>query len=491
MKQKDYTMQKLSRIHDENQGQRTLKVLQFGGGNFMRAYIDWMVNHMNKICNYQGGVVIVKPTRQGNYDELIAQEGLYHLVTSGFAKGQTIDEIELITCVDEIIQPYEQFDRFIATAKEPDLRVIVSNTTESGIVYEAKQNPSELPENFPAKLCLWLKSRYDHFEGASEKGCIILPCELIEKNGEILQQIVLQYAAEWMYGEDFVHWLQSANVFANTLVDRIVPGLPKEDQLSIYQQRTGFEDAQMVVAEPYHLFVIEGPEFIENEFPLKRAGINAVITRDLANYRLQKVRLLNGGHTSLVPVGILLGIETVGQFVKDPLLFTFLDNLMRLEIISSIREVDEDQLLAYADDVLDRFKNPFVQHRLSSIALNSISKFTVRILPSIENHLRNTGELPERLVLSFAALIRFYQGEWRGEKLPIQDNPERVQIIQKWWHEKSTGRIDLSEMAEQILGEEKLWGRNLNEIPNLKMRVSEALDTIEKGQLMAKIKSWS
>ena len=484
-------MQKLSRSHFKDHAERTLKVLQFGGGNFMRAYIDWMVNRMNKNCNYQGGVVIVKPTRHGNYDELIEQEGLYHVVSSGFAKGQTIDEIELITCVDEIIQPYEQFDRFIATAKEPDLRVIVSNTTESGIIYEAGQNPSELPENFPAKLCLWLKSRYDHFEGASEKGCIILPCELIEKNGEVLQEIVQQYASEWMFGEEFGKWLQSDNVFANTLVDRIVPGLPKEDQLRTYQERTGFEDVQMVVAEPYHLFVIEGPDFIENEFPLKRAGINAIVTRDLASYRLQKVRLLNGGHTSLVPIGILLGIETVGQFVGDPLLFSFLDHLMRREIIPSIREVKSDQLQTYADDVLDRFKNPFVQHRLSSIALNSISKFTVRILPSIENHLQNTGELPERLVLSFAALIRFYQGEWRGEKLPIQDNSDLVQIIQKCWHQKASGKITLSEMTEHILSDKKLWRRDLNEIPNLKEKVSEALETIEKGGLREKIKSWS
>jgi tagaturonate reductase len=450
-----------------------------------------MVNRMNKTCNYQGGVVIVKPTRHGNYDELIAQEGLYHLVTSGFAKGQIIDEIELITCVDEIIQPYEQPDRFIETAKETDLRVIVSNTTESGIVYEAGQNPLSMPDNFPAKLCLWLKSRYDYFDGARDKGCIVLPCELIEKNGEILQKIVLQYAHEWQYGEAFIDWLQSANVFANTLVDRIVPGLPKDDQLNQYQEKTGYEDVQMVVAEPYHLLVIEGPDFIENEFPLKRAGINAVITPDLATYRLQKVRLLNGGHTSLVPIGILLGIETVGQFVEDPVLLSFLDKLMRLEIIPSVREVENDQLQAYTGDVLDRFKNPFVRHKLSSIALNSISKFVVRILPSIENHLRNTGELPERIILSFAALIRFYQGAWNGEKLPVQDSAEVIKIIQKWWHQESTGKIDLLEMSEHILGEHKLWGRNLNDIPDLKKKVSVALEIIENGTLKEKINSWS
>jgi tagaturonate reductase len=302
---------------------------------------------------------------------------------------------------------------------------------------------------------------------------------------------VLQYAAEWMFGGAFVNWLQNDNVFANTLVDRIVPGMPKDDQLSTYQTRSGFEDNQMVVAEPYHLFVIEGPDSIEEDFPLRRAGINAVITNDLAAFRLQKVRLLNGGHTSLVPLGLLLGIETVGQFVEDPLLFSFLDNLMRLEIIPSIKEVKNEQLQAYADDVLDRFKNPFVQHRLSSIALNSISKFTVRILPSIENYLENTGELPETLILSFAALLRFYQGEWQGNKLPVQDNPELVQIIQKWWHGKSAGKIDLLEMSEYILGEKQLWGRDLNEIPNLKKKVSESLEIIVKGHLMEKINSLS
>ncbi len=482
-------MQKLVRNNIQDDGQRRLKVLQFGGGNFLRAFTCWMVNRMNERCGYQGGVAIVKPTRAGNYDLLKAQEGLFHLVTKGYQKGQIIEEIDLITCVDKIVQPYEEFDDFIALASEPDLRIIVSNTTESGIVYDKEDPGSQPPENFPGKLCVFLKSRFDHFDAAPDKGCIILPCELIDANGSKLQEITVLKAREWNYGEAFIRWLQVSNYFCNTLVDRIVTGLPAPEKLKEYQEMIGFEDHQLVVGEPYHLWAIEGPDFLEKEFPLRQAGINAVITKDLSTYRLQKVRLLNGSHTAMVAVGLLSGIQTVGQFINDRVLLTFLQWLMREEIIPSIAGIEKFQLEAYANDVLDRFRNPFVEHKLSSIALNSISKFKVRILPSIWGYYHHAGHLPAGLVLSFAAMIRFYEGNWQDQKLPVNDGEIVMEILKSHWVNKRSGHLDWLNFSEVILSDIDLWGSDLTELQGLTQSLAVALQQIDEDRLMDQLES--
>lgn len=484
-------MHKLSRKTISDPKVRKLKILQFGGGNFLRAFVDWMVQRMNDICDYQGGIILVKPTEGGNYDELIGQDGLYHVVTSGFVKGQVIEHIELISCIDRIIHPYEQFVDFLDTAKREELHVIVSNTTESGIVYQKENKSASPPDSFPGKLCRWLKERFDHFEGDPSCGCIILPCELIEANGDTLKNIIIRIARDWDYGDGFVKWLEEHNIFCNTLVDRIVPGKPNDEKLKQYQEELDFEDQQMVVGEPYHLFVIEGPTRIEEEFPLQKAGIQAIYTDDLSKYRLQKVRLLNGAHTSMVPIGLLTGMTSVGEFINDPVLGAFLEKTMRQEIILSIKDVDKEQLENYTNDILDRFRNPFVQHKLKSIALNSLSKFVVRVLPSIESYLELHEKLPERLVVAFAALIRFYQGEWREKELPVQDDQDLIEIIQNRWKEYLDGNSTLVQLSENLLSDKRLWGRNLNEIPKLRIHLAGALQIIERGDLEDEIRRLS
>jgi tagaturonate reductase len=481
-------MQKLARKYVEDSGRRTLKVVQFGGGNFLRAFTDWMVERMNRYCAYDGGVAIIKPTRSGNYDELIEQEGLFHVITCGFVRGKVIEDIELITCVDKIVQPYQRFDDFLDLALEPDLRIIVSNTTESGIVYQQEAAVDRPPQSFPGKLAVFLKARFDHFEGASDKGCILLPCELIEANGKTLKEIVLKHAREWQYPEDFIEWLQVSNLFCNTLVDRIVQGLPTPEKLREYQKKTGFIDQQMVVAEPYHLWVIEGPDWIEKEFPLQKAGIHAVITNDLSSWRLQKIRLLNGCHTAMVPLGLLSGVTTVGDFVGDPDLHSFLQGMITREIIPSIEGVDRLQLEAYAADVLDRYRNPFVEHKLSSIALNSIAKFKVRVLPSLTGYYLKTGEIPERLVLAFAALLRFYEGTWQGNALPVNDGKKIRDIIQSYWVRKRNGQIDWVAFSEAILADTGLWDSDLTAMRGLKARLASRLRQIDDGMLLQQIK---
>ncbi len=481
-------MQKLARKNIKDSGRRTLKVVQFGGGNFLRAFTDWMVERMNRYCAYEGGVAIVKPTRSGNYDKLIDQEGLFHVITCGFVRGNVMEDIELITCIDKIVQPYQRFDDFLALACEPDLRVIVSNTTESGIFYQQEAAVERPPQSYPGKLAVFLKARFDHFEGALDKGCIVLPCELIEANGKTLKEIVLTHSREWQYPEDFIQWLQVSNHFCDTLVDRIVPGLPTAEKLREYQEKTGFYDEQMVVAEPYHIWVIEGPDWIEKEFPLQKAGIQAVFTNDLSSWRLQKVRLLNGCHTAMVPLGLLSGLTTVGQFVGDPDFLTFLQGMIAREIIPSIEGVDRLQLEKYADDVLDRFRNPFVEHKLSSIALNSIAKFRVRVLPSLTGYYRKTGELPERLVLAFAALLRFYEGIWQGQELPVNDEEKIINSIRSYWVGKRNGQLDWLAFSEAVLADTGLWDSDLTIIRGLKARLASTLKQIEDGMLVQQIK---
>jgi len=465
-----------------------IKVLQFGGGNFLRAFVDWMVNRMNARCAYNGGVAIIKPTSGGNYDALIEQGGLYHVISSGYAKGAIVDEMELISCVTKVVQPYTHFEDYLSLAALPELRVIVSNTTESGIVFDENDQANDKPANsFPGKLLQFLKARYDHFQGAEDKGFIVLPCELIEGNGEVLENILLRLAQQWYDDAGFTRWISAANQFCNTLVDRIVPGAPESGKVVEYEKRSGFTDKMMVTAEPYHIWVIEGPESLETELPLARAGINAIVTDDLSKYRLQKVRLLNGAHTSMVPIGILLGIPTVGDFIRDPHLSTFLDKLLREEVIPSIKELDATVLEAYADDVLDRFRNPFVEHKLRSIALNSISKFTVRVLPSIEGYITTNGKVPERLALAMAALIRFYEGSWMGESLPVQDSDDNLKMMSTHWGQTS----DRNALAMSILSDERIWGKDLSAIDGLVSSVSDALGKIMDGGLAQEIRRLS
>ncbi|MCL4111741.1 UNVERIFIED_CONTAM: hypothetical protein GTU68_008343 [Idotea baltica] len=447
-----------------------------------------MVNRMNDRCAYGGAVAIVKPTAGGNYDDLIEQEGLFHVISSGFAKGAIVDEMELIFCVTKVVQPYQQFDDYLAMATLPELRIIVSNTTESGIVFEEGDRPSDRPANsFPGKLLQFLKARFDHFEGALDKGFIVLPCELIERNGDVLEEILSRLAKEWYDDESFTTWISEANEFCNTLVDRIVPGAPEVSKVKEYEDRSGFRDRIMVTSEPYHIWVIEGPDSLKEEFPLEGAGINAVVTDDLSKYRLQKVRLLNGAHTSMVPIGILLRVPTVGQFIGDSHLSSFLSKLLREEVIPSISELDKDVLAAYTEDVLDRFRNPFVEHKLSSIALNSISKFTVRVFPSIEGFIKLNGDVPERLTLAMAALLRFYEGSWSGKSLPVQDSAENIQWFRQHWD----GMTDLNALVLSILSDRRIWGRDLSEIDGFVERVASALSSIMNGNLSQEIRRLS
>ena len=299
-----------------------------------------------------------------------------------------------------------------------------------------------------------------------------MPCELIEKNGETLREMVLRYATLWNLPPEFGMWVKECNTFCNTLVDRIVPGFPK-DTISEIQTKTGYEDNQVVAAEPFHLWVVEAPKEVHELFPADKVGLSLKYVDDLAPYRTQKVRILNGAHTALTPLAYLRGLRTVRESVEDEYCGEFIRRAIFEEIIPTL-DSSKDELNQFANDVLERFKNPFIRHELKSIALNSVSKFKVRVMPSILEYNKRTGRLPQNLILSFAAMIRFYQGEWKGETLPVNDSADIVSFFSDVWKCENTVHV-----VKSVLTNSMLWGEDLTRIEGLADSIRQALDEVK------------
>ena len=410
---------------------RPIRVIQFGEGGFLRGFVDWMLQKLNDRGLFDGGVAVVQPIQEGLCDVLTAQGNVYTHVIRG-AEGVEMTKIDVIeTCV----KPYDDFEGYLRLAENPDARFIVSNTTESGIEFRAEDRITDAPPaSFPAKLTLLLKRRFDLGLG----GFIILPCELIDRNGDNLKKTVLQYACLWGFGEDFIRWIDEKNVFCNTLVDRINTGYPKDETIDV-----GFEDHMINTSEYFHLWVIETDADIESELPLSRAGLNVIVTRDaLERYRTRKVRILNGAHTSMVPYALLSGFDTVKSCMDDEGMRTFVRGCLFEEIIPTL-DLGKEELEEYAENVLLRFSNPYIKHYLSSIALNSVSKFKVRVLPSIKEYIKRFGKAPEALMLSFAKLLEFYKTDMTN------DDAEICEFMK-------------THTPEQILANASLWGEDLS-----------------------------
>lgn len=373
------------------------RVIQFGEGGFLRGFVDWMLKKMTDKGLFEGNVVVVQPIKDGMCDLLSNQNCRYTHIARG---NEGIDKTE-ISVISRCVKPYEDFDSYLALADNPDMRFIVSNTTEAGIVFSAEDKIDDIPpKTFPAKLTLLLKRRFE--KGLS--GFIILPCELIDKNGEALKKAVLSYIDLWNLSDAFKEWVISENVFANTLVDRINTGFPKGEDLE--ELKT---DKMLNTSEFFHLWVIETDYDIEKELPFSKAGLNVIVTKDkLADYRTRKVRILNGAHTCLVAHGLLEGFDTVKSCMDDEKMYEYIHKCVYDEIIPTL-DLDKDELVSYADSVMERFRNPYINHYLSSIALNSVSKFKVRVLPSILEYKKRFGKYPETLIFALEKLIEFYK----------------------------------------------------------------------------------
>ena len=378
------------------------------------------------------------------------------MILEGIQNGQPYQATRLISCIRGVTNPYEDYSSFLKLAENPYLKFVVSNTTEAGIVFEEEAFvPDRSPKTFPGKLTAFLYHRYRYFNNQPPKDLVMLPCELIDKNGDILKGCVLKYTEHWSLSTGFQNWVENKLFFCNTLVDRIVPGFPKENIKEI-QGCLGYTDNLVVKAEPFHLWVVEGPEHLEQKLNFKKAGLNVIFTDNLNPYRTRKVRILNGAHTAMVPIAYLNGFREVREVVEDKKMKAFLDQIIFKEIIPTL-DMPREELESYAMEVLDRFRNPFVKHQLSDIALNSISKFRVRVLPSLLNYLEKYREIPEGLASAFAYLIIFYKGEDGREPIPLRDEEVCLSFFKDTWR---LNNVDL--VVDSILSNKIFWGVDLS-----------------------------
>lgn len=477
------------------------RVVQFGEGNFLRAFVDYMFDVINEKDLFKGGITLIQPIPGGDFlrNILNEQEGLYTLIARGRENGEKVVSKRLITCVNRCINPYVDLDTYNACAKNPELRFVVSNTTEAGISWKEEPMITDEPQDsFPAKVCNFLYVRFKEFNGAMDKGLVFIPCELIDDNGKTLKKYVLQHAANWNLGDEFTNWIENACVFTSTLVDRIVTGYPRDEASELCEQ-FGYTDNAIDTSEIFHTWVIEGPAELEKELPFPAAGLKVIFTPDVKPYKKRKVRILNGAHTCSVLGAYLAGHDIVGEVMADDMFYTYLEKALNDEIIPAItsEELTYDDLKGFADAVFDRFQNPYIKHKLLDISLNSTSKFRARVLPTILEYLEQKGELPKILTFSFAAYMAFYRGTEivdgalmgnRGSNdYPIKDDAS----VLEFYKEAYTG-LDVNDKAavkalvEKVCANTDMWGQDLNEVPGFADTVAAHLSTIfEEGSAAA------
>ena len=475
-------MERLNRKTAPQAKTYTEKIIQFGEGNFLRAFIEWIIWKTNQKTDFDASVVIVQPIEKGMVDMLNEQDCLYHLNLQGLDKGQPVDSVDLIDVVSRGLNPYRDFEEYLKLAEQPQMRFIISNTTEAGIAFDPACKLDDKPaSSYPGKLTQLLYHRYEYFKGDMTKGFIIFPCELIFENGKHLKECIRQYIDLWNLGEGFSNWFENACGVYSTLVDRIVPGYPRDTAAQLCE-RAGYQDNMLDKAEIFHLWVIEAPKEVANEFPADKAGLNVLFVPSEAPYHERKVTLLNGPHTVLSPVGYLSGLNTVKECCEDPLIGKFVHKVMYEELLPTLN-LPEEELLQFAGDVMDRFRNPFVKHFVTSIMLNSFPKFRTRDLPGIKTYLERKGELPLGLVLGLAAICTYYKGGKRGEdEIVPNDDPKIVQLLKDLW-----ATDDVRKVAEGVLGAEFIWDEDLNAIPGLTRMLTKALALIQMEGMRAAV----
>lgn len=475
------------------------RIIQFGEGNFLRAFVDWIIWNMDAKTNFNGSVVVVQPIERGMVDWLNGQDCLYHVNLQGRLNGEAVNSLERIDVISRALNPYSQNAAFMALADQPEIRFVISNTTEAGITFDPACKFTDAPaSSYPGKLVQLLYRRYKTFNGDPKKGLILMPCELIFLNGHHLKECIYQYIELWKedLGADyagFKEWFTKYNYVCATLVDRIVPGFPRKDIAAI-QEKVGYADNLVVQAEIFHLWVIEKPENmsideLREEFPAEKAGLHVLIAESEKPYHERKVTLLNGPHTVLSPVAYLSGINIVRDACNDPVIGKYIHKVQFEELMETLN-LPMDELRQFASDVLERFNNPYVDHQVTSIMLNSFPKFETRDLPGLKTYLERKGQLPKGLVLGLAAIITYYKGGTRADGAPIQPNDaqEIMNLLTQLWATGNTRKV-----AEGVLGAtDIIWKeskQNLNEIPGLTDMVEGFLNDIQSKGMVETVKS--
>ena len=479
-----------------------VKVMQFGEGNFLRAFVDYFYDIANEKAGYNGKVKLVQPI--GNFPQMAdwinEQEGLYTLYLRGSEKGQKVDAKRVISCVSDCVCPYvdDKWDDVLALARSADLETVVSNTTEAGIAYTQGDSAFDQvpPNSFPAKLTRVLYERYKAFQGAADKGLVILSCELIDNNGKELKKCCNNYAKDWNLEAEFIDWMNEANTFCSTLVDRIVPGRirdPKE--LAALEEANGYHDTVLDVGEVFGVWVIEGPAGLEDKLPFKKAGVNVMVVPDVTPYKKRKVRILNGAHTGFVLGAYLAGFDIVRDCMHNDTIRGFMNKMLHEEVIPTL-PLDKKDLEDFASAVQDRFNNPFINHELMSISLNSTSKWRARNMPSFLEYVEKNGKLPTCLTMSFAAYIAFYSNDVqeltdkglvckraKGNEYTVSDD----RWVLEFYNAHKNDSIPA--LVHAVMTNEQMWGQDLTKVPGFEEATVKNLTNIRENGALAAYKS--
>ena len=473
------------------------RIIQFGEGNFLRAFVDWIIYNMDQRTDFNSSVVVVQPIDRGMVDWLNGQDCLYHVNLQGRQNGEAVNELTRIDVISRALNPYSQNAAFMALADQPEIRFVISNTTEAGITFDPACKFTDAPaSSYPGKLTQLLYRRFKTFNGAADKGLIIMPCELIFLNGHHLKDCIYKYIELWKddFGADhdaFKAWFTNYCYVCATLVDRIVPGFPRKEIAQI-QEKVCYADNLVVQAEIFHLWVIEKPENmsiedLRKEFPAEKAGLHVLIAESEKPYHERKVTLLNGPHTVLSPVAFLSGINIVRDACNHEVIGKYIHKVQFDELMQTLN-LPMEELQQFGANVLERFNNPFVDHQVTSIMLNSFPKFQTRDLPGLKTYLERKGELPKGLVLGLAAIITYYKGGKRADGIEIvpNDAQEIMDLLKNLW---ATG--DTRKVAEGVLGAKDLiWTEygDLNQIPGLTDMVTDFLNQIEQKGMLETVK---
>lgn len=467
-----------------NKPERPVKIMQFGEGNFLRAFVDWIIQNLNDDGAIDAGVVVVQPMPFGRVKELKEQDGLYTLRLEGIDNGEKVKKSRVIDVISDLINPFEEYEKYLSYGESEDLQIIISNTTEAGIAVDPTDTDFTVcPKSYPGKLLALLKRRYDRFKGDMGKGLAIIPCELIDNNGDELYRCLTELAEINKMDKKFIEWLRKANHFTSTLVDRIVPGYPR-NEIEDIQKETGYIDNNIVKGEIFHLWVLKKEPVVQKLLPADSTGLNVIFADSIKPYKQRKVKILNGSHTAMVPVAYLCGIDTVGEAVNDPVIGRFVHDFVFDEVNPTI-DLPQDQMVAFANSVIERYKNPYIRHELMSIALNSTTKFRTRLLPTLEDYIRIKGELPLHLLFAFAALVEFHKGVRGEEKIALNDDPAYLEHWAKLWAEFDG---DYTALAKKALGWKEAWEIDMNTLhPEITATVAKYLEDIDKNGMKAAV----
>lgn len=459
-----------------------VKILQFGEGNFLRAFVDWMIDKANKKGVMNHGVLVVQPIDKGMADLLKKQDCLYHVYLEGIKDKKPIKEVSLVDCIQDAINPYTEYEIYEKCFLSPELETIISNTTEAGIRYEEGDDlNAKPPKSFPAKVTALLHQRYKHFNGAADKGLIFICCELIENNGSTLREFVIKHAEANNLDDMFIDWIKANCHFYDTLVDRIVPGFPKESIAEI-QQEIGYSDNLVVKGEYFHVWAIGGDPVIKEKFPLDKAGLNVLFMDCIKAFRDKKVRVLNGAHTAMVPVGLQMGCATVMDAFNNPLVEKFINTMVASEVLPAIDE-DPEELKKFSSKILERFYNPYIKHYLETISLNSLSKWETRDFPTVLDNYTKHKKFAKRTAFSLASLIVLYSGKSKINFTP-NDTPEHIQFIRDNFNVN-----DIKGSVKAILSNKQIWTADLLKVEPLVDEVSKDIESILNNDMEGALKA--